>query len=126
MARQFAGIIGIILIATGVLGLVLGDQHLFGILNIDVVEDVIHLITGGLLAYVGFGQRDDSLARNALTGLGAVYVLVGIIGFVAPQLFGLLPHGYTTFDNLFHIGLGVVLIVVGRMGRGRDETVHAR
>ena len=126
MARQFAGIVGIVLIATGLLGLVLGDAYLLGLLNIELPEDVIHLITGGLLAYVGFGQRDERLARTVLTGLGAVYVVVGLIGFVVPQLFGLLPRGYTIVDNLFHIGLGVVLIAVAQMAGRRDERAPVR
>lgn len=126
MARQIAGILGIVILAVGVLGLILGDNSLGGVLNIDLVEDVIHLISGGLLAYVGFGQRDEGLAQNVLIGLGAVYVVVGLIGFVAPNLFGLLPHGYSAFDNVFHIGLGAVLIAVGYMSRSRGETASAR
>ena len=74
--RRYAGYLGIALILTGLLGLVLGDRSLFGLLNIDLTEDIIHLITGGLLAYVGFGQRDSSLVRTAVGGLGVVYVLV--------------------------------------------------
>lgn len=126
MARQFAGIVGIVLIATGLLGLVLGDAYLVGLLNIELPEDVIHLITGGLLAYVGFGQRDEGLARTVLTGLGVVYVVVGLIGFAVPQLFGLLPRGYTIVDNLFHLGLGVVLIAVAQMAGRRDERAPVR
>jgi hypothetical protein len=34
------------LVLVGVVGLVLGDQVCLGILNIDIVEDIVHLITG--------------------------------------------------------------------------------
>ena len=34
--------------------------------------------------------------------LGVVYLLVGVLGFVVPMLFGLLPHGYSIVDNLIH------------------------
>lgn len=112
LVRRYAGYLGIALLLTGLLGLVLGDRSLFGLLNIDLTEDIIHLVTGGLLAYVGFGQRDSSLARTAVGGLGVVYVLVGVVGFILPDLFGLLPHEYSTFDDLFHIALGLASIAV--------------
>lgn len=112
MIRQYAGILGIVIIVVGVLGLVLGERSLFDLVNIDIAEDIVHLVTGGLLAYVGFGQRDSRLARTVVLGLGVVYLLVGIIGFIVPDLFGLLPHEYSVFDNLFHIALGLVNIAV--------------
>ena len=112
MVRQYAQVIGVVLILTGLLGLVLGDQALLGLLNIDLVEDLVHIVSGVLLAYVGFGQRDSGVARTAVGGLGVVYLLVGLLGFVAPTLGGLLPHGYSLFDNLFHLALGALNIAI--------------
>ena len=116
MTRQYAGVLGVVIVVVGVLGLVLGERQLFDLVNIDITEDIVHLVTGGLLAYVGFGQRDTRLARNVVLGLGVVYLLVGIIGFIVPDLFGLLPHEYSAFDNLFHIALGLVNIAVAWFG----------
>ena len=87
-------------------------------MNIDVVEDLVHLLTGGLLAYVGFGQRDEGLARSVAGGLGAVYLLVGVLGFVIPMLLGLLPHGYSIVDNIIHLALGVAGIAVAFSSQG--------
>ena len=117
MVRLYAQILGVVLILTGVLGLVLGERLLLGILNIDVLEDAVHVLTGGLLAYVGFGRTDLAFARNVVLGLGVIYVLVGLIGFVAPTLFGLLPDGYTVFDNLLHLALGALSIAVALFAR---------
>jgi len=120
--RRYAGYLGIALLATGLLGVVLGERSLFGLLNIDLTEDIVHLVTGALLAYVGFGQRDEGLARTVVGGLGVVYVLVGVLGFAVPDLLGLLPHEYSTFDNLFHIALGLANIAVAWwLGRERGE-----
>ncbi len=117
-ARLYAQIVGVVLLLLGVLGLLLGERALLGLVNIDIVEDLVHLLTGGLLAYVGFGQRDEALARNVVGGLGAVYLLVGVLGFVVPMLFGLLPHGYSVVDNIIHLGLGVASIAVAFLQGG--------
>ncbi len=105
-------------ILVGVVGLLAGEEPLLGLVNIDIVEDLVHLLTGGLLAYVGLGQRDEGLARGVVGGLGVVYLLVGVLGFVIPFLFGLLPHGYSIVDNIVHLTLGVAGIAVAFSSRG--------
>lgn len=120
LARQYAQIVGVVLILLGIVGLLLGDELLLGILNIDLVEDLVHLLTGGLLAYVGFGRTDDGTVRTVVSVLGVVYLLVGILGFIVPMLFGLIPSGYTIFDNLVHLALGVLALVVAGAAGGRS------
>ncbi len=116
--RTYAQVVGVVLILLGVVGLLLGDELFLGILNIDLVEDIIHLLTGGLLAYVGFGRTDDGPLRTVVGVLAVIYLLVGILGFIVPMMFGLIPSGYTIFDNLVHLALGVLgLIVAGLPGR---------
>jgi hypothetical protein len=118
MVRLYAQILGVVLLLVGVVGLLVGERLLLGILNADILEDIVHLITGGLLAYVGFGRTDPGLARNVVLVLGVIYLVVGLLGFVVPTLFGLLPDGYTIFDNLLHLALGVASIAVALFGRG--------
>lgn len=112
IVRTYAQILGIVLILVGIVGLLLGDGLLLGILNIDVVEDIVHILTGGLLAYVGFSRLDLGAARSVVAAFGVVYLLVGILGFILPNLFGLIPSGYTVFDNLLHLVLGVLSLVI--------------
>ncbi len=112
MVKRFAQILGVVLILIGIVGLVLGDRVWLGILNVDIVEDIVHLATGGLLAYVGFGRTDLSTARSVVLALGVIYLAVGILGFVVPTMFGLIPDGYTVFDNLLHLALGVLGLAV--------------
>lgn len=64
--RLYAQILGVVLILIGVVGLLLGDGLLLGILNIDVIEDIVHILTGGILAYVGFGRLDAGAARSVV------------------------------------------------------------
>ena len=122
MVRQYAQVVGVVIIVIGVAGLLLGEQSLLGALNIDIVEDIVHLVTGGLMAYVGFGRVDPGLTRNVVGGLGVMYLLVGVLGFIVPNLFGLLPHGYSIVDNLIHLALGALGIAVGWFVE-RDRTV---
>lgn len=110
--RLYAQILGVVLILVGVIGLVLGDQVWLGLLNVDIFEDIVHLLTGGLLAYLGFARTDLGLTRNVVGVLGIVYLAVGVLGFVVPMMFGLIPHGYTIFDGLLHLALGILSIAV--------------
>lgn len=112
VVKVYAQILGVVLLLVGVVGLVLGDRLLLGILNIDIFEDIVHLLTGGLLAYVGFGRTEGAVIRNLVLALGVVYLAVGILGFVVPMVFGLIPDGYTVFDNLLHLALGIVSLAV--------------
>ena len=112
MIKRFAQILGVVLILVGLVGLVLGDKVWLGILNVDIVEDIVHLATGGLLAYVGFSAMDLSAARSVVLALGVVYLVVGILGFLVPTMFGLIPSGYTIFDDLLHLALGGLSLAV--------------
>lgn len=112
VVKRFAQILGVVLILVGIVGLVLGDRVWLGILNVDIVEDIVHLATGGLLAYVGFSRMDLSAARSVVLALGVIYLVVGILGFFVPTMFGLIPNGYTIFDDLLHLALGVLGLAV--------------
>ena len=112
MVRQYAKWMGIVIVLLGLGGLVLGEQALLGVLNIDLAEDLIHVLTGGLMAYVGF-RGTTAAARAVVGGTGAFYLVAFLLGLTVPNLFGLLPHGYTLWDNLLHLVLGVLGIAVG-------------
>jgi len=106
----------------GVGGLVLGEKSLLGVLNIDIAEDIVHLVTGGLMAAVGF-RGSDSAVRSVVGGLGIVYLIVGVLGIFVPDMFGLLPSEYeTVLDNLIHLSLGVLGIVFGFFVGRRSES----
>ena len=112
MVREYGKVVGVTVVLIGIVGLVLGQKSLFGALNIDIAEDLIHLVTGGLLAYVGFAKRDSGLARRVVGGIGVVYLLVGAISFAEPNPLGLFPSEYSVLDNLIHLTLGILAIAV--------------
>lgn len=112
MVRLYSKSMGVAIVLVGVLGLILGEESLLGIINIDLVEDIVHLLTGGLMAYVGYANRDLVAVRGVVGGVGVAYLLVGVLGFITPTLFGLLPHGYSVFDNVLHLALGALGIAI--------------
>ena len=125
MARTYATLVGAVLILLGLLGLLLGDELLLGVVNIDVLEDLVHVASGALLLYAGM-QRSVVVARGIVGAVSLVYLLVGVLGFVVPYLFGLLPHGYSIVDNLIHLALGILgLVAVFASGRGHTATRRA-
>ena len=108
MARTYAKVVGVVVLLLGIVGLFLSDP-LFDQINVDVVEDIVHLASGALLAYVGYKVLDEGTVRSVVGVVGIVYLLVGIIGFTGDKdLFGLLDHAYTTVDNIVHLALGVL------------------
>lgn len=114
MVRLYAQVVGLSVVLVGVVGLVVGNDPILGVLNVDRAEDGIHLLTGGLMALAGFVARDLRVVRVVVGGLGFTYLAVGVLGIFAPHLFGLIPHGYdTVLDNLIHLALGLAGIVVG-------------
>ena len=41
------------------------------------------------MVYAGFGQRDEGVARSVVLVLSVIYLLVGLLGFVLPDMAGL-------------------------------------
>lgn len=118
-ARTYAKVVGVVIVLIGIGGLLLGEKSLLGVLNIDIAEDIVHLVSGGLMAFVGF-RGSESAVRLVVGGLGVVYLLVGLLGFIVPDLFGLLPHEYkTVLDNLIHLTLGALGIAIGLVVGGQ-------
>ena len=103
MAKTYAGIAGAVLLLLGI------GELLLGWLNIDLLEDLVHIASGIVLLVVA--SRGLGVARAVVGVVGVVYLLVGVLGFVTPYLLGLLPHGYTAVDNLVHVLLGLLALL---------------
>lgn len=120
-ARLYAKVVGVVLLLTAVVGFIVGDPEdgLLGLFNVDVVEDVVHLGSGALLAYVGFAGSREAV-KTVVTVLGIVYLIVGIAGFVDPELLGLIPHEYNLADNILHLGLGALALGAVSASKGTE------
>jgi hypothetical protein len=113
--KTYCQVAGVVLLLLGVLG-VLG-VNIPGFLSInEPTEIALHFITGGLAAWAGFTAGGySSFAKTYAQVFGSIYLVLGVIGFVAPDL----PLGIH-FDlacNLAHLVLGAWGVYVGFMVR---------
>ncbi len=102
MINRYAQIVGVGL-------LLLGGACMLGIGTTNPAVDLDHLFVGGILAYAGFGDRDEQFARTMVGGLGMVYLLLGMLTFVVPALFGVFPDTQNgiILNHLVHLVVGV-------------------
>lgn len=83
------------------------DGDLLGIFPINALHNVVHLAIGAALLYGASGHTQAVMMARIV---GGVYTVVGLLGFVAPDTFGLMPIGGP--DILLHLGSAAILIGV--------------
>ena len=120
-AQVFALVVGATLTVAGIVGFFYnadfgtGDgtarDAVLGILDVNGWHNVVHIATGAVGLAVA---RSYSGARGYAIGLGAFYLLVAGLGFIAgngDELFNLIP--VNTEDNLLHVLLGIAGLGAG-------------
>jgi Domain of unknown function (DUF4383) len=122
-AQLYALIFGLVLVAAGIVGFfyeasfATGDDTLverdavLGILDVNGWHNVVH-IASGLVGLAVAGSYAN--ARLYALGLGAVYILVTILGFIygdGDSIFKLIP--VNTEDNILHLLIGIAGIGAG-------------
>jgi hypothetical protein len=122
MARTFCRILGIATLLMGVIGFVV--PHFMG-LHLTPVHNLIHLATGAIASWVGFGGSFAS-CRTFCRIFGAVYGLVALLGFLAPAVLSrILDHPRLGAAELMPDNLLHVVITLCALGAGfvppRDE-----
>jgi hypothetical protein len=81
---------------------------IFGIFPVNFLHNCVHLAFGlwGLAA-----ARTHAASRTYCRAAGVIYLVLTVVGFVAPTGFGVVPLGGA--DVALHLVLGVVLAGVG-------------
>lgn len=116
MAKMYCQWVGIVLLVLGILGFL--SPNFLG-LPLTSMSNVIHLLSGGVLAYLGF---TGTSVKTGAQIFGIVYALVGVLGFVAAGLLASLGVSVTPFYNLVHLILGALGLWAGF---GQSEMVKA-
>src|SRR5499426_1674132 len=117
MAKAICKILGVVFLIVGLLGFV--SPNLLG-MHLSGIHNIIHLISAALALYFGFAAS-PSAARTFSLIFGAVYLALGVLGFIAPGPVIRLIQAHLTpgglrglsADNIFHMLLGVVFIIAG-------------
>ncbi len=118
MAKSLCKLAGIVFIIVGLAGFAM--PTLLGF-HLTPIHNIIHILTGAIAAYLGFSASYDA-ARTFCLIFGFVYVLLGVIGFLAPNIVatvighpGPVTSGDLMSDNVFHLLVGIVFLGVGLM-----------
>lgn len=109
LARTVAVAFGAVYLLLGIVGFVL-DNPLFGLFEVNWLHNIVHILVGASLLY---GSMSYSTAIQATRSVGAVLFVLGILGFVAADGFGLVPLGG---NNIWlHLASGAILLATGFM-----------
>jgi hypothetical protein len=120
-AQVFALVIGLTLVVAGIIGFFYNASFgtgngterdaVLGILDVNGWHNVVH-IASGVVGLAVVGSYDGS--RWYAFGLGAVYLLVALLGFIAgngDEIFNLIP--INTEDNFLHLLIGIAGVGAG-------------
>ena len=119
---------GAIYILVGILGFFVSDtfiseedNRLLGIFMVNHLHNIVHLLIG--VALIGAARGGDRPARSTNMTIGAVYLVLGIVGWfindTALDIIALNPA-----DHILHLLSGAVLVGVSRAGADTTRT-HA-
>lgn len=121
--KTFALAVGIVFLLVGILGFILNPTHgsLLDIFAVNIAHNLIHLLVGIL----GIAAAYTGWPRNYARGLGIVYLLVAILGFIP----GLAPGGMllgivhiNLADDFLHLIVGAAALYVGFFLTARTAT----
>jgi Domain of unknown function (DUF4383) len=116
-ARLYATLVGGTLLVVGIIGFFYSASFgspgevdpVLGIFDVNGWHNVVHILTGALgLLVAGYAAREYAL------GLGVVYTIVAIWGFVigdGDAILSIVP--VNTEDNILHLVLGLTGLAAG-------------
>ena len=126
--RLVATIFGAVYLLVGVLGLFVAGGNfagaegglLLGIFQVNHLHNIAHLAIGAALLFAGL--RNTAAAKGVNVTVGAVYLLLGIVGFFLVGT-ALNILALNTADHILHLASAIVLLGTGL---ALDRTTTAR
>jgi len=115
MANRIATILGIGFLLVGIIGFV--SPNILG-MHLTLAHNLVHLVTGAVSLWIGL-KGTVSAARTFCIVFGAVYLLLGVAGFVAgdgaERMLELIPGQlmFGTPDHVVHVLLGAIYLIGG-------------
>jgi hypothetical protein len=127
--RLLAVVFGVVYLAVGFLGFgatkgveLFGTDGglLFGLFEVNLFHNAVHILIGAALVIAGASNAHSAKIVN--TGIGAAYLLLGVVGlFILDSPVNILA--INSADNVLHLGSAVLLLAVGL---GADKRTRAR
>lgn len=133
MAKTICKLLGVVFLVVGLAGF--AKMDLLGT-HLSLLHNVIHIVSGAIALYLGFAGT-LSAARMFCLVFGAVYLLLGILGFAlgapaAPTMAGMASMGSDPNlwkvipgqlelgqrDHIIHVLLGVIFLAGGFLTKG--------
>ena len=117
MAKTICTFLGVVFILVGLVGFAKHD--LLGA-HLSAAHNVVHLVSGAIALYLGL-KGSLSAAKMFCIIFGAVYLLLGICGFLlgtgAEKMLAVIPRTleFGTMDHIIHIALGAIFLIGGFM-----------
>jgi hypothetical protein len=124
IARTWMLIVGVALIAAGLLGFIdnpIVSQRSDALFMVDTVHNAIHIVTGLIALFIGATLRGRTLAQAAIA-FGVAYLLVLVATIVSPDLFGILSMPVNAADHVLHLVLAAGSIAAG-LAAQRDRAL---
>ena len=92
-----------------------GGNAIFGLFEVNPLHNVVHLLIGGALLIAGGGTAASARAANST--VGALYLLLGVVGFflTAPDG-GRSPINFLSLnvpDHILHLATALLLLATG-------------
>jgi hypothetical protein len=114
----------LLLAVLGITGLFIEGDWLLGVMNVDLPIDLLRLAVV-IAVLVPLLRKDaaEGALRAILVGVGALYLVMGLVALGDPTFGGIAPTGFTRFDIVLHLMLGAVLLAVGLVRRSRQPRV---
>lgn len=125
--RMIATVFGAVYLLVGLLGfaytggvsfVATSGGAILGIFEVNPLHNVAHLLIGAALLIAGLSSVSAARATN--TTIGAVYLLLGIVGFFLVGT-SLNILALNTADHFLHLASAIVLLGVGL---GADKSVR--
>ena len=118
MAKTICKLLGVVFVLVGIVGFVMAKdatgRDALGT-HLTTAHNLVHIISGLIALYFGF-SASLSAARGFCLAFGAVYLLLGVVGFITGKgddrmlaIDDLLMLG--TRDHAIHILLGILFLV---------------
>jgi hypothetical protein len=123
-ARRFAAVFGAVYVLVGIAGFAVTGLSDFAatssdkliLFGLNPLHNIVHLLVGAVWLAA---SRNEQSARVVSTAIGAVYLLVGVVGLFIAGNSDLNLLNLNQPDNVLHLGSAVLGLYFGLAGRRR-------